>query len=210
MPDPLQEYVEALFAREDPVLGSARERSDAAGLPQIQVPPATGRLVQVLVRLSGARRVLEVGSLGGYSAVWIARALPEDGSLLTLEREPTHAAVARDTLREAGFAHQSEVREGEALELLKELDGEFDVVFLDADKETLVDYLEEAARLLRPGGLLLADNALWRGLVVAPEEDSPSAYVDRFNRTLAGDDRFLATVVPVGDGVAVGVRLGAG
>jgi predicted O-methyltransferase YrrM len=203
----LQEYVEALFAQEDAVLDGARKRSDEAGLPQIQVPPATGRLVQVLVRLAGAKRVLEVGSLGGYSAVWIARALPQDGTLLTLEREPRHAQVARETVGEAGFAERVEVREGEALSLLEELDEKFDVVFLDADKETLVDYLEHGARLLNPGGLLLADNALWRGLVVEPEEGAPSAYVDRFNRALAADDRFLATIVPVGDGVAVGVRV---
>ena len=207
MPDSLQEYVEALFAQEDAVLDGARKRSDEAGLPQIQVPPATGRLVQVLVRLAGAKRVLEVGSLGGYSAVWIARALPQDGTLLTLEREPRHAQVARETVGEAGFAERVEVREGEALSLLEELDEKFDVVFLDADKETLVDYLEHGARLLNPGGLLLADNALWRGLVVEPEEGAPSAYVDRFNRALAADDRFLATIVPVGDGVAVGVRV---
>ena len=205
--DDLQRYVESLFANEDHVLSGARRRSDEEGLPQIQVPPATGRLVQVLVRVSGAQRVLEVGTLGGYSAVWIARGLPETGTLLSLEREARHAAVARETLRQAGVLDRVEVREGDALALLEALDETFDVVFLDADKENLVRYLEHAGRLLRPGGLLLADNALWRGLVVSPEEDSPAAFVDRFNRALAKDRRFMATVLPVGDGVAVGVRL---
>ena len=207
MADELRQYVEALFAREDHVLTEARRRSDAEDLPQIQVPAATGRLVQVLIRLSGAERVLEVGTLGGYSAVWIARALPEHGTLLTLEREPSHAEVARETLRQAGFSDRAEVREGEALTHLEGLDGTFDVVFVDADKESMVHYLEHGARLLKPGGLLLADNALWRGLVVSPEEGSPAAHVDRFNRALARDPRFMATIVPVGDGVAVGVRL---
>lgn len=207
MTEELERYVERLFAEEDPVLEDARRRSDAEELPQIQVPPATGRLVQVLIRLSGAERVLEVGTLGGYSAVWIARGLPPHGRLLTLEKEARHAAVARETLRQAGFADRSEVRVGEAMDLLEGLDETFDVVFLDADKENLVRYLDHGARLLRPGGLLLVDNALWRGLVVDPEEGSPGAYVDGFNRALAADRRFLATVVPVGDGVAVGVRL---
>ncbi len=205
--DSLQAYVEDLFAREDAVLRDVRSRSDEGGLPQIQVPPSTGRLLQVLVRLAGASRVLEVGALGGYSALWIARALPETGSLLTLEREPRHAAVTRETLRRAGLGDRVEVREGEAPELLAALDASFDVVFLDADKENLPLYLEHAARLLRAGGLLLADNALWRGEVTNPEDGSPGVYVDRFNRALAQDPRFLATVVPVGDGVAVGVRL---
>ena len=207
MAEDLDEYVQTLFAQEDRVLTQARARSDAQDLPQIQVPPATGRLVQLLVRLSGAERVLEVGTLGGYSAVWILRALPENGSLLTLEGEPRHAAVARETLRQAGFSERSEVREGEALALLGELDEPFDVVFLDADKESLVQYLEHGARLLKPGGLLLADNALWRGLVTRPEEGTPGAYVDRFNRALAKDHRFMSTIVPVGDGVAIGIRL---
>ena len=208
MADELAEYVEGLFAPEDAVLGGARERSDAAGLPQIQVPPVTGRLVHVLVRLSGGARVLEVGSLGGYSAVWIARALPSHGTLLTLEREPVHAEVARETLREAGFSDRCEVREGDALDLLAELHETFDVVFLDADKENLVHYLAHAGRLLRPGGLLVVDNALWHGLVTNPEPGSPAEFVDRFNRALAADPRFVSTIVPVGDGVAVGVRVG--
>ncbi|MDH3222635.1 MAG: O-methyltransferase, partial [Gemmatimonadota bacterium] len=175
MGDPLQAYVEELFAQEDAVLRGIRSRSDEGGLPQIQVPPSTGRLLQVLVRLAGAGRVLEVGALGGYSAVWIARALSETGSLLTLEREPRHAAVTRETLRRAGLEERVEVREGEALELLAALKGPFDVVFLDADKEALSLYLEHAARLLKTGGLLLADNALWRGEVTSPQDGSPGA-----------------------------------
>ena len=201
-------YIEELFAGEDDVLRAIRAASDAAGLPQIQVPPATGRVLQVLVALSGAERVLEVGALGGYSAVWIARALTPRGTILSLERDPGHAEVAREAVRTAGVEDRVEVRVGEALELLPGLEPHFDVVFLDADKESLEAYLEEAARLLRPGGMLLADNALWRGEVASPEEGSPGAFVDRFNRALSGDSRFLATILPVGDGVAVGVRLG--
>lgn len=207
MADPLQAYVEELFAQEDTVLRGVRSRSDELGLPQIQVPASTGRLLQVLVKLAGASRIVEVGALGGYSAVWIARALSGSGSLLTLEREPRHAEATRETLRRAGLADRVEVREGEALDLLAALDGPYDVVFLDADKESLSAYLGHAARLLKVGGLLLADNALWRGEVTDPQEGSPGVYVDRFNRSLAQDPRFLATVVPVGDGVAVGVRL---
>jgi predicted O-methyltransferase YrrM len=172
------------------------------------VPARTGVLLHVLVRATGATRVLEIGTLGGYSAVWMGRALPPGGRILSLEREPEHAAVARESLRKAGLAGRVEVREGLAAELLPGLeDGAWDLVFIDADKEGYPLYLREAARLLRPGGLVVADNAFWRGQVLDddPEEDSTRA-LQEFHRALADTPDFTATVLPVGDGVAVGVR----
>jgi predicted O-methyltransferase YrrM len=161
----------------------------------------------VLLRAVNARKVLEVGTLGGYSAVWMARALPEGGKLLTLEIEPTHAEFARRHLERAGVADRVEVRVGRALELLPALDGEqFDVVFLDADKEPLPTYFEWALRLLRPGGLIIADNALWGGRVLDDRvDDDATRAVREFNRRLATDPRVTGIVVPTHDGVAIGV-----
>jgi predicted O-methyltransferase YrrM len=207
MGDLADEYLCGLFAREDETLLALREEADRTGLPPIAVSPDAGRLLQVLLKAVGARRVLEVGTLGGYSAIWIARALPDDGRLITLEAEPTHAAFARRFLDRAGVAERVEVREGRALDLLPALDGErFDAVFLDADKEPLPTYFEWALRLLRPGGLLIADNALWGGRVYdAAENDPRTQGVREFNRRLASDPRVTGIVVPTHDGVAIGV-----
>lgn len=209
--DRFDAWVGALFAPEDPALLALREDADRAGLPPIAISADTGRLLQVLIRAVGARRVLEVGTLGGYSAIWMARALPPDGSLVTLERDPGHAAFARRHLAAAGVAHLVDVREGLALHLLPALDGErFDLVFLDADKEPLPTYLDWALRLVRPGGAIVADNALWGGRVLDERvTDDATLAVREFNRRLATDPRITGIVVPTGDGVAVGIVNGA-
>lgn len=206
--DALDLYVQRLFAEEDDALRRARARADRAGMPQIQLPPATARALQVLVKTARSGRVVEVGTLAGYSAIWIARALPPGGRLVTLEIDPDHAAVARRSLEDAGVADRVEVRVGDAAGLLAALgpNGSFDMVFLDADKERYTQYMEEAARLLRPGGLLVADNAFWKGLVLDPGDDRVAALLDRFNRIVSSDPRFDATILPVGDGLMVGVR----
>lgn len=206
--DALDLYVQRLFAGEDDALRRARERADAAGMPRIQLPPATARALQLLVRAAGVRRAVEVGTLAGYSAIRIARALPEDGELVTLEIDPRHAAVARRSLEDAGVAGRVELRVGDAAELLPALgpDGSLDLVFVDADKERYGMYLEEAARLLRRGGLFVADNAFWKGRVPDPGGDELAVVLDRFNRRVAADRRFEATILPVGDGLLVGVR----
>ena len=205
----LDGYVRRLFAPEDDCLRAIRARADEAALPQIQLPPATARAVQILLRASGARRVLEIGTLAGYSAVWIARALPRDGELLTLEIDPDRAAVARRSLADAGLADRVEVRVGDALDLMAALDPDppFDAVFLDADKERYCDYMEQAARLVRRGGLFVADNAFWRGGVLDPSGSGElAAHIHRFNERVAADPRFEATILPVGDGLMVAVR----
>ena len=206
MRDDVGEYLGALFAREDETLLALREEADRTGLPPIAITPDTGRLLQVLLTSIGARRVLEVGTLGGYSAIWMARALPADGRLLSLELEPRHAEFARRWLARAGVADRVEVRVGRALDLLPALDGErFDAVFLDADKEPLPTYLEWALRLVRPGGLVVADNALWGGRVVDPAADDPATRgVRDFNARFASEPRLVATVLAVNDGIAVG------
>ena len=207
MSDPVGEYLSALFAREDDVLLALREEADRSGLPPIAISADTGRLLQVLIAAVGARRVLEVGTLGGYSAIWMARALPADGSLLSIEADERHAEFARRQLVRAGVADRVEVRVGRALEVLPALDGErFDLVFLDADKEPLPTYLEWGLRLVREGGLIVADNALWGGRVLQPSvQDEATKAVRLFNERFATHPRITGIVVPTHDGVAIGV-----
>jgi len=201
------EYISGLFAPEDEVLSSLREEADRTGLPPIAISADEGRLLQVLLTTIGARRVLEVGTLGGYSAIWMGRALPPDGSLLSIEIEPTHADFAQRYVERAGLGGRIEIRVGRALDVLPSLDGErFDAMFLDADKEPLVTYLDWALRLVRPGGLIIADNALWGGRVFdAGVDDEKTRAVREFNRRLATDPRVMGIVVPTHDGVAIGV-----
>lgn len=206
--DELEAYADRLFDREDGLLAALRREMEVRGFPMIQVPARTGLLLHVLVKATGARRVLEVGTLGGYSAIWMARALPDDGRLVTVEKSSKHAALARDFL-ERGGQGRVEVREGRAADILPKIgpDGSWDIVFLDADKESYTAYLGEARRLLRPGGLLLADNAFWGGRVLEEDpEEAATLGIQAFNRAVAEDPAFVATILPVGDGVLAAVR----
>ena len=207
MSDRVDEYIASLFARDDDVLAALRESADREGLPPIAISAVTGRLLQILLTAVRAERVLEVGTLGGYSAIWMARGLPASGRLVTIEIDERHAAFARRYFERAGLGDRIDLRIGRALDVLPAFDGErFDAVFLDADKEPLPTYFEWALRLLRPGGLLIADNALWGGRVLDPAtEDDGTRGVREFNRRLADDPRVLGTIVPVGDGLAVAV-----
>ncbi|MBL8157843.1 MAG: O-methyltransferase, partial [Anaerolineae bacterium] len=169
----VDEYIAKLLIAPDPDLEAALAASDAAGLPRVAVAPNQGKLLQVLAGALGARRILEVGTLGGYSAIWLARALPRDGRLITLEREPRHADVARANLTRAGLADRVEVRVGLALETLAELvaaEAEpFDLIFIDADKANLPEYFEHAIRLARRGSLIVVDNVVRNGAVIEAE-----------------------------------------
>lgn len=209
MSDRVDDYIASLFARDDAVLADLREAADREGLPPIAVSAATGRLLQVLLTSINAERVLEVGTLGGYSAIWMARALPPAGRLISIEINEHHAAFARRYVARAGLDDQVEIRVGRALDLLPAFDGErFDLVFLDADKEPLPTYLTWAIRLVRPGGLIVADNALWGGRVFdAAVDDDGTRGVREFNQRLSSDPRVRGTIVPVGDGVAIAVVL---
>ena len=207
MSDSVGDYIAGLFAPEDELLVSLRDEADRTGLPPISISPDEGRLLQVLLGMIDARQVLEVGTLGGYSAIWMARALPSDGQLLSIEIEPVHAAFAQRYVARAGLADRVEVRVGRALDVLPSLDGRrFDAVFLDADKEPLPTYFDWAMRLVRPGGLVIADNALWGGRVYDESvSDEKTAAVREFNRRLATDPRVRGIIIPTHDGVAVGL-----
>ena len=197
----VERYLERLLPP-DPALTRTLRRSARAGLPEIQVPPLEGRLLEILVRLMGARRVLEIGTLGGYSTLWMARALPPGGRLITLERDPSHVRIARDNLRAAGYASVVEVRQGPALSLLDEMlrdRGEpFDLIFLDADKAHNAEYFDRAVHLGRPGGLIVVDNVVWHGQIVQAGRADPDVrgirrLLDRVRR----DPRVDATALPL-------------
>ena len=173
-PDPRWAEVDAYIADRllgsDPALTATLAANAAAALPDIDVSPAQGRMLHLFARLTGARRILEVGTLGGYSTIELARALPADGRLVTLEIDPHHAKIARANLARAGVAERVEVLVGPAAETLRTLDGPFDLVFIDADKPSNVTYLREALRLSRPGTTIIVDNVVREGGVL--EADS--------------------------------------
>ncbi|MEU6098095.1 O-methyltransferase [Streptomyces sp. NPDC047079] len=175
--DDVDAYFTGLLAPADEVLTAALRESEAAGLPPINVAPNQGKLLQLLARLQGARRVLEIGTLGGYSTIWLGRALPADGRLITLEYDAKHADVARRNLARAGLDKSTEVRVGPALESLPKLAEErpdpFDLVFIDADKANNAHYVEWALKLTRPGSLILLDNVVRGGRVIDADSDDP-------------------------------------
>jgi predicted O-methyltransferase YrrM len=211
----VDQYFVDLLVRPDPMLEAALKASDAAGLPQIQVAPNQGKFLMLLAQAQGARRILEIGTLGGYSSIWLARALPSDGRLVTLEAVPTHATVARNNIERAGFAKVAEVRLGRALETLPQLAAEglgpFDFIFLDADKRTYPEYLEWCIKLSRRGTMIVADNVVRDGAVVdSASRDADVRGVRRFIERLSTDPRVSATAIQtVGskgyDGIALAV-----
>lgn len=202
----LEAYLRPLFWPEDRLLTDlARDLAERG--PQIQVSAEEGRLLSVLVTASGARRVLEVGTLFGYSGVWMARALPEDGRLDTIELSPVHAQAAQEWFDRAGLASRVTVHQGRALEVLARLQPGYDLAFFDAAKSEYCDYLDHALRLVRPGGLILADNVFWNGRVAgdAGGADPDVRGIRDYNARIASDPRLSSTVIPVGDGLSVSV-----
>jgi predicted O-methyltransferase YrrM len=212
-PEAVDTFLADLLAPDDEALATARRDSDEAGLPSIAVSAPQGKFLGVLARAIGARRILEIGTLGGYSTIWLARSLAPGGRLVTLEFSPAHADVARANLARAGLADVVEIHVGRALDTLPTLAGEpFDLVFIDADKAPYAQYLDWAARLTRVGGLVVGDNVVRRGRVLHPGSDADATGVRAFLEVLADDPRWDGTVLQtVGakgwDGLAVAVRV---
>ncbi len=184
----------------DPILTAALARSEEAGLPPIAISANIGRFLHVLALARGARRVLEIGTLGGYSTIWLARALPSSGLLVTLEYEPLHADIARQNLDAAGVHDPVEIRVGAALETLQALEDAgvdpFDLVFIDADKEPYTEYLDAAVRLSAPGTLIIADNVVRRGTIAdGPSDDPQVTGIQRFNAAVATHPGLRASAV---------------
>ncbi len=193
-------YVEDLFEPSDEILEAALRDSRRAGLPEINVSPNQGRLLQLLTEISGARRILEIGTLGGYSAIHFARALPDDGTMISLEIDEHHAGVACDNLERAGLSEKVEIRVGDAHDLLSALiegdEGPFDVIFIDADKESYPEYLDASLRLARSGTLILGDNTIRGGTVLDPR-DATARATREFNERIARDPRLSSIVLPL-------------
>jgi len=196
----IDRYIEVRFAPQDEALEAAVRESRRAELPEIQVSPNEAKLLQLLAEMVGAGRILEVGTLGGYSAIHFGRALPEDGTLVSLEIDERHAEVARKNVERAGLSGKVEIRVGDARELLARIaesgEGPFDVVFIDADKEGYPEYLEWAMRLTRPGSLILGDNTVRGGSILDPRDDSARA-TNEFNERIAGDPRLSTILLPI-------------
>ena len=208
----LSDYVARVYAPEDEVLAEIRKRSAAAGLPDIQVAALDAQHLEVLARAAGARKAVEVGTLGGYSGVALLRGMGPDGELDTIELSERHAEVARESFRRAGVGARARVHVGLAGEVLPKLAarGPFDLVFIDADKEGYPAYLAWAADNLRKGGVVLLDNAfLFGSLADAPTGDRATEIraMQSVHETLARSGKFRATVLPTGEGLAFGVRL---
>jgi predicted O-methyltransferase YrrM len=193
-------YITGKFLRSDPGLDGALRASAEAGLPPINVSPPQGMLLMLLARAMGAQRILEIGTLGGYSTIWLARALPAGGLLTTLELDPKHAKVAAANIRRAGLSRVVEIRQGPALETLPKLQVErkdpFDLFFIDADKPSNADYFAWAVKLSRPGSLIIVDNVIRDGAVVdARSRDPDVGGVQRLNDMIAAEPRVIATEI---------------
>jgi caffeoyl-CoA O-methyltransferase len=207
-------YVDNVFQPEDKLLARIRDRAAAAGLPAIHVGRMDGLHLEVLIRAAGARKVVEIGTLAGYSAVCIARGMGSQGKLYTFEFEPKHAEVARRTFEEAGISAQVEVRVGPAVEKLKEIEkhGPFDAVFVDADKVSYPAYLAWATKHLREGGLLIGDNTFAWGMIADQrfddaEDEAAAKALREFNHQAARGGFFRATLLPTGEGLTVAVKV---
>lgn len=196
----VDDYIASLFMSSDHALEATQAASLAAGLPDIAVSSVQGNFLMILAQAIGARRILEIGTLGGYSTIWLARALPDGGRLISLELNPKHAEVARSNIAGSGLADRVEVRDGFAQDTLAQLVFEesepFDLIFIDADKPGYVDYLAWSLKLSRPGTLLIADNVVRRGAVVDADSDDVNVQgVRRFNELLAAERRVNATIL---------------
>jgi len=208
-------YISGLFNEPDEALTAARKSHKLENIPTINVSPNLGKFLNLLAKLSKAKKILEVGTLAGYSTIWMAKALPDDGKLISLEIDPHHAAVARKNIDRAGLSSKVEVREGKAIELLPRLvdekAGPFDMIFIDADKPPYTEYFEWALKLSRSGTLIIADNVIRDGKVLDPNHDDPMVKgAQRFNKALAANKQVSATILQnIGvkeyDGMAIAI-----
>lgn len=202
------DYVNDLFVDEDDVLQFVRSETVKHNMPQINLDPYEGQMMQVLVAMSGAKKVVEIGTLAGYSGIWIARGLPDDGKLITIEKSSKHADVARSHFEKAGLSDKIMVYQGDGIQILTKIQSgaPYDMVFIDADKANYMNYLEWAVENLRVGGTVMAHNAFWGGNIFNPQTADDHGLV-KFNQTLADHPRLRSTIIEVGDGLAVGIKI---
>ncbi len=208
-------YTDKLFNLQDDILAKVEQSITDSNIPQISVSANQGKFLQLMAKLCNAKKILEIGTLGAYSTIWMARALPKDGKLITLELDAHHAAVAQKNIELAGFDKMVEIRLGKAIDLLpvlaKENAGPFDMIFIDADKPPYTEYFQWALKLSRPGTLIIADNVIRDGKVLDPDSKDPMVNgAQRFNQALAANTAVTATIIQtVGikeyDGMALAV-----
>ena len=192
----VDQYTTGLLIPADSALEAALAASEAAGLPSISVTPSQGKLLMMLARLANAQRILEVGTLGGYSSIWLARALPPDGRLITLEANAKHAEVARSNIARAGLSEVIEVRLGDAAHTIQQLEGSFDLIFIDADKKSIPHYLEWSLKLSRPGTLIIVDNVVRGGALIDSKSEDPNVRgARRMHEMIAAEPRLTATTL---------------
>lgn len=208
----VEEYLGSTLVRGGPGMDAVLESIGAAGMPHIEVAPTAGKLLMLLARIKGARRVLEIGTLAGFSTIWLARGLPGDGCLTTCEFRPEHAAVARRNIDAAGFGAMVDIRVGPALDTLPTLAGTepYDLVFIDADKPNNTEYLKWALELTRPGSVIVMDNVIWEGTILDPGSDPDAGFIRGALDFMGASDKLDATAIQtVGskgwDGFAIAV-----
>lgn len=206
----IEEAIARLFATEDEALRQTTARAREQGLPSIQISPLQGKLLHVLAKACQARKILEIGALAGYSGIWLARALPADGQLITLEIDEKHAHVVSESFRQAGVDDRAEVRIGPALETLPQLEqeGPFDLIFIDADKDTYPQYLAWAIRLARPGSIIVADNCVLGGDGLGSVQDGANqrgAGARAYNQMASSNPALCSIALPIGSGMTVAV-----
>ena len=208
--DQISQYISSLFALEDSALQTAREESPKRGLPSISIKPEEGRFLQFLVRACGARKAVEIGTLGGYSGIWIARGLLPGGKLYTLDKESKHAEVAREHFAAAGLEDTVEILIGDAHRSLVEIRhlGPFDFIFIDAEKSGYPAYFDWALENTHPGSIIAAHNAFRKGTVAGlGEDDDHSDLMRKFNQQFAEEGRLISTIYPAGDGTLISVKV---
>ncbi len=205
----VQADIARVFAPEDEALHNALSSAKQAGLPEIQISPIQGKFLQFLATACNARKILEIGALGGYSGIWLARALPSGGRFITLEISPAHAEVVRNSFTKAGLSDRTEVRVGKALDLLPQLESEapFDLVFIDADKQPYPQYLEWALHLTRPGSIIVADNCIRGGRGFGDPMAEGSTGVFEYNQRIASDPRLVSLALAMDDNFTDGFAI---
>ncbi|AJT42475.1 O-methyltransferase [Psychromicrobium lacuslunae] len=206
----VEHYLSDTLLKPDAALEQAVADAAAAGMPAIEVAPTAGKFLMLLARISGARRVLEIGTLAGYSSIWLARGLPEDGTVLSCEFVAKHAEVARRNIDRAGVGEKVEIRLGPALDTLASLTGQFDLIFIDADKGNNVNYLSRALELSHSGTVIVVDNVIWEGLFLDPEAQGDELAIRQTLEFLGSSEQLEATAIQTAsskgwDGFAVAV-----
>ena len=205
-------YLAGKLLGDDPVLDAALAANAAGGLPAIDVSPVQGKLLHLLARVMGARRILEIGTCIGYSGIWLARALPQDGMLITMEKDQDRAAIAKANFERAGVSDKVSIMIGDAGLKIVKVAGPFDVIFQDGHKPLYNTLLDPLVRLLRPGGLLITDNVLWDGEVVPgftkkpQRNDEDTRAIAEYNERITTHPQLLTSIVPLRDGVAISIR----